>query len=83
MVDGTEGSHRKAGTTKMGKHNIVCAGIDNGKRKLDVAIAGRPEQLQVDNSPDGHTALSAWLRQHRVNTVVARGTPWTAKPAAV
>jgi transposase len=69
MVDGTVGSHRKEGSRKMSKRNIVCAGIDTAKRKLDVALNGRSEQLQVDNDADGHRALSAWLRQHRVKRV--------------
>jgi transposase len=54
---------------KMHQHNMVCAGIDTGKRKLDVALAGRPDRLQADNNPDGHAALSAWLRKHRVKRV--------------
>ena len=29
----------------MAKHITICAGIDTGKRKLDVAIEGRREQL--------------------------------------
>jgi transposase len=53
----------------MTKHNTMCAGIDTGKRKLDVALAGRAEQFQVDNTADGHTALSAWLRRRRVKRV--------------
>lgn len=69
MVEGTEGSHHKEGSTKMSKHTTVCAGIDTGKRKLDVAIAESPHLLQADNNPNGHTVLSAWLRQHRVNRV--------------
>lgn len=69
MVEGTEGSHHKEGTTKMTKHSMICAGIDTGKHKLDVALDGEPEQLQVDNSPDGHRALSAWLRQRRARQI--------------
>ena len=42
----------------MSKHSMVCAGIDTGKRKLDVSM--EPQRLQV---AEGHTALSAWLRQ--------------------
>lgn len=53
----------------MSMHSIVSAGIDTGKRKLDVALDGSPEQLQVDNTPDGHRALSAWLKRRRVNRV--------------
>jgi transposase len=53
----------------MSKRSMVCAGIDTGKRKLDVALKGKDAELQVDNAPDGHEALSRWLRQHRVKRV--------------
>ena len=53
----------------MSKDSMICAGIDTGKRKLDVALHGRADELQVDNSVDGYKALSAWLRQHRVKRV--------------
>jgi transposase len=69
MVEGTEGSHHKEGSTKMRKHNIVCAGIDTSKHKLDVALNERPPELEIDNTPDGHGTLSAWLRRHRVKRV--------------
>jgi transposase len=69
MVEGTVGSHHKEGSRKMSKHSIACAGIDTGKRKLDVALDERAEWLQVDNTPDGHRTLSMWLRQHRIKRV--------------
>jgi transposase len=53
----------------MSNHTMVCAGIDTGKYKLDVALHERSQQLEVDNSPDGHRALSRWLRRHRVERV--------------
>ena len=53
----------------MTKHTPICAGIDTGKRQLDVAIEGHREQLQVDNTPEGHELLLAWLQQHRVKRV--------------
>jgi transposase len=59
----------REGSTKMAKRTIVCAGIDTGKRKLDVAIHGGSQQLQIENAPTGHAALVAWLRQHRVKRV--------------
>ncbi|MBI5130543.1 MAG: IS110 family transposase, partial [Rhodopseudomonas palustris] len=46
----------------MAKLSMVCAGIDIGKFKLDAAIEGRNENLEVGNSPDGYIALAAWLR---------------------
>jgi transposase len=69
MVEGTLGSHHKEGSRKMSKYSMICAGIDTGKRKLDVALDGRAERLQVDNNADGHKALSAWLRRHRTKRV--------------
>jgi transposase len=69
MVEGTEGSHHKEGPTKMSKHTMICAGIDTGKHKLDVALAEAAKQMQFDNSPEGHAALSAWLRRNRVERV--------------
>jgi transposase len=53
----------------MVKHSTICAGVDAGKRKLDVAIEGRREQLRVENTSEGHEALLAWLRQHRVKRI--------------
>ena len=41
----------------MSKRSMVCAGIDTGKRKLDVALHGRDERLEVKNDPDGHRSL--------------------------
>jgi transposase len=54
---------------KMAKRTTICAGIDTGKRKLDVALAGKSEQLQIDNTPEGYKALLDWLRRHRVNRI--------------
>lgn len=69
MVEGTEGSHHKEGSTKMAKRTTICAGIDTGKRKLDIALDGSSEQLQVDNTVEGYKVLSDWLRRHRVNRI--------------
>src|SRR6266699_623914 len=69
MVEGTKGSHHKEGSKKMSKNSTVCAGIDTGKYKLDVAIDESADQLQVDNSPAGYRSLSAWLRQRRVERI--------------
>jgi transposase len=53
----------------MKKHSTVCAGIDTGKRKLDVALAGSDERLEVANTEQGHVKLTAWLRRHQVRRV--------------
>ena len=48
---------------------MICAGIDTGKYKLDAAIDGSSEQLQVDNTAEGHKVLWDWLRRHRVKRI--------------
>jgi transposase len=53
----------------MSKHSMVCAGIDTGKRKLDVALDARTGRLQVANTAAGHAELSAWLRRRQVKRV--------------
>jgi transposase len=53
----------------MSKHSMICAGIDTGKYKLDVALNGCAEQLQIDNAADGYAALSVWLKRCRVKRV--------------
>lgn len=53
----------------MSKDSIVCAGIDTGKRKLDVAIHASAQRLQIGNTAEGHVALSGFLGQHLVERV--------------
>src|SRR3977135_7366 len=54
----------------MAKHTTICAGIDTGKRKLDVALDRSSEQqLLIDNTPEGYKGLLDWLRRRRVKRV--------------
>jgi transposase len=53
----------------MAKSSIACAGIDTGKRKLDVALAKGAERLRLDNDAAGYVSLLGWLRRHRVKRV--------------
>ena len=53
----------------MAKRTTICAGIDTGKRKLDVAIDGSGEPLQVENTAEGHKVLVAWLQRHKVKRI--------------
>src|SRR5260370_6045135 len=69
MVDGTKGSHRKEGTTKMSEDNINAAGIDTGKAKLDVALAGGKARLQIDNALSGWRELATWVKRHNVDRI--------------
>jgi transposase len=59
----------KEGPRKMSKHSTICAGIDTGKYKLDVALHGSSDRLQVANTVEGYEELLAWLRRHRVKRV--------------
>ena len=53
----------------MAKRITICAGIDTGKRKLDVAIDGSSLLLQVENTAEGHRVLLEWLRRHKVKRI--------------
>ncbi len=53
----------------MHQHNMICAGIDTGKRKLDVALTDGRLPLEADNDSAGHMKVSAWLCKHRVKRV--------------
>ena len=80
MVEGTEGSHHKEGSTKMVKRITICAGIDTGKWKLDVALYGSQERLEVENTSEGHKALLEWLRRHKVKRVGIEASGGYEKP---
>jgi len=69
MVARTQGSHHKAGTTKMTDPSITAAGIDTGKTSLDVALADSAKRLRVPNDAPGHRKLATWLRRHDVTRV--------------
>src|SRR5258706_16390980 len=53
----------------MSKSTLMSAGIDTGKYKLDAAIDGRPDRLQLNNEQPGHASLAAWLQKHGVERV--------------
>ncbi|WP_246820333.1 IS110 family transposase [Bradyrhizobium iriomotense] len=53
----------------MAKRITICAGIDTGKRKLDVALDGSSERLQVENTAEDHQMLLEWLRRHKVERI--------------
>jgi transposase len=53
----------------MKKLIMKCAGIDTGKRHLDVALDASAARLRAANTADGHTRLSGWLRRHEVRRI--------------
>ena len=67
----------------MAKHTTICAGIDTGKRKLDVAVDGCREQWQVKNTAEGHEALIAWLRRHRVKRIGIEASGGYEQPVVI
>jgi transposase len=46
-----------------------CAGIDTGKRNLDVALDASETRLRVANTAEGHGKLSDWLRRQEVGRI--------------
>jgi transposase len=58
----------------MGDNSIICAGIDVGKRRLDVAVCGAKASLQIDNTSAGHETLVRWLQRHKVERVGVEAT---------
>jgi len=65
----------------MAKRITVCAGIDTGKRKLDVAIDGSCEPLQVENTAEGHKVLVVWLQRHKVKRIGIEASGGYEQPA--
>jgi transposase len=50
------------------------AGIDVGKRGLDVAVHGLEDDLRTENSPAGFSELIAWLKAREVGRVGLEAT---------
>jgi transposase len=59
---------------KPGETNTKCAGIDIGKRRLDVAVHGQVEQLELAHEPAGLVELVVWLRARGVTRVGMEAT---------
>jgi len=74
MVEGTEGSHHKEGSTKMSQISTIVAGIDVAKAHLDIAIHGCKQSWQVANSPEGLLELTRLMRRHHVTRIGLEAT---------
>src|SRR5258706_12143610 len=64
----------------MSKSTLMSAGIDTGKYKLDAAIDGRPDRLQLNNEQPGHASLAAWLQKHGVERVAIEASGGHERP---
>jgi transposase len=53
----------------MASSTMVCAGIDIGKARLDVALVPTNEALCLANGAEGHRELVAWLQRQGVARV--------------
>jgi transposase len=53
---------------------MKVAGIDVGKRRLDAAVHGLSDALQIENGPGGFNELIAWLRAREVGRVGLEAT---------
>lgn len=69
MVEGTQGSHHKEGSTKMTETTTIAAGIDVAKAKLDIAVAGCRTRWQVANTPAGFRELVKLLRRSKATRI--------------
>jgi transposase len=56
------------------KSNTKVAGVDVGKRWLDVAVHGCEDRLRVANDPAGLSELVAWLKAREVGRVGMEAT---------
>ena len=74
MVEGTEGSHHKEGSTKMTETTTIAAGIDVAKAKLDIAIDGLKQRFEVANGEAGFRDLSKFIRRHKVTRIGIEAT---------
>ena len=54
--------------------SMKVAGIDVGKRGLDVAVHGLEDALRVENGPAGYSELIAWLKAREVGRVGLEAT---------
>jgi transposase len=53
----------------QGKPSTKVAGIDVGKRHLDVAVHGLEDEVRVENAAGGFSELIGWLRAREVGRV--------------
>lgn len=56
------------------QHSMKVAGVDVGKLKLDAAVHGLDELIEVANAEAGFDALIAWLRVRQVGRVGLEAT---------
>jgi transposase len=58
----------------MTKHSTVCAGIDIGKHRLDLALYGSTARLEADNAAPGYDKVVGWLKRYKVERIGLEAT---------
>ncbi len=58
----------------MSQTTTPTAGLDIGKLTLDLALTGCAKVTRLDNTPEGHAALIAILREHHVTHIGLEAT---------
>ncbi|ESQ83987.1 hypothetical protein ABAC460_23835, partial [Asticcacaulis sp. AC460] len=66
---GVRARRHKVEIMKQGKCTTDVAGVDIGKKWLDVALAKSTDHCRIANNPAGFTELTGWLRAHKVKRV--------------
>ncbi|MDG2523346.1 IS110 family transposase [Caulobacter segnis] len=59
---------------EQGKSSTRVAGVDVGKRRLDAAVHGSEDRLEVANIEEGREALIGWLKARSVSRVGLEAT---------
>lgn len=59
---------------EQGKSSTRVAGVDVGKRRLDAAVHGLEDRLEVANIEEGREALIGWLKARNVSRVGLEAT---------
>ena len=65
---------RKEGSRKMREDITQTAGIDTGKKKLNLGFWPKAERLVVDNAPEDFERLAAVLDKHNIKRVGIEST---------
>ena len=65
---------RKEGSRKMREDITKTAGIDTGKKKLNLGFWPRAKRLEFDHTPEGFERLAAVLDEHKIKRVGIEST---------
>ena len=60
----------KEGSWMMAQNDLVVAGIDVAKDKVDACVRSLSARRTFPNTPEGRRQLTSWLRRHKVGKAV-------------